>query len=135
MKIKKIGHCCLLINYKGLNFLTDPGNYSDVQNDINGIDIIIITHEHQDHFHIESVKKILKNNPNAQIITNKAVAKILAEDNIKSKIIGENEQFTINNVLIEGFGHEHAEIYKTWGSVENTGYFIDQNFFIQEMHL
>ena len=38
MNITKLGHCCLLIEEKGLRILTDPGAYSTGQNEIKNID-------------------------------------------------------------------------------------------------
>ena len=83
MKITKFGHCCLLIEENNLRILTDPGNYSTAQNDIKNIDIVLITHEHPDHFHVESLKKLLENNPQAKIITNNGVGALLKELNIE----------------------------------------------------
>jgi L-ascorbate metabolism protein UlaG (beta-lactamase superfamily) len=125
MHIKKIGHCCLLIQHKNVTILTDPGVFSSEQNDVTGIDIVLVTHEHQDHFHVDSVKKILVNNPNAKIVANKAVAALLEKETIPCMIVGEGEKNDTLGVLIEGYGHKHAEIYKEIGQVENTGYFID----------
>jgi L-ascorbate metabolism protein UlaG (beta-lactamase superfamily) len=129
MKIKKLGHCCLLIKTEKATILTDPGNYSTLQNDVTGIDVILITHEHQDHFHLESLKKVLENNPSAKIITNASIGKLLEEQKISFEIVSEGQSNDTYGVLIEGYGHEHAEIYKTWGRVENTGYFIDGKLF------
>ena len=39
MKIKKIGHCCLLIKLDNLTILTDPGAFSTSQNKVTGIEI------------------------------------------------------------------------------------------------
>jgi len=85
MKVTKFGHCCLLIEEKGLRILTDPGSYSTAQNDIKNIDVILITHEHADHMHIPSLKNCIKNNPKARIITNKGVAKMLDNEKIRNK--------------------------------------------------
>ena len=64
MNVTKLDHCCLLINHKGLRILTDPGHYTvDLQNRLKNIDIILITHEHQDHLHTESLHELIKNNP------------------------------------------------------------------------
>jgi L-ascorbate metabolism protein UlaG (beta-lactamase superfamily) len=63
MKITKIGHCCLLIEEKGLRILTDPGAWSEAQNELKNIQLILITHEHQDHFYLDSLKQVLKKQP------------------------------------------------------------------------
>jgi L-ascorbate metabolism protein UlaG (beta-lactamase superfamily) len=129
MKITKIGHCCLLIEEKGVRILTDPGTYSTAQNEIKGIDLILITHEHADHLHIDSLKQVLKNNPQSKIITNKGVAVLLDKEEINYSLIEDNQKLTFNNILIEGFGKKHAEMYKTVNPVDNTGYFISNKLF------
>ena len=129
MNIHKHGHCCLVIETNGKRIMTDPGNYTVSQNEEKNIDIILITHEHADHFHIESVKAVLANNPNAKIITNHAVGKLLDAEHIAYEIVAHGGVTTEHGVLIEGFGEKHAEIYKEFGQVENTGYFIDNKLF------
>lgn len=129
MKISKLGHCCLLIEEKGLKILTDPGNYSTLQNDVKDIDVILITHEHADHLHIESLKKVLGNNPKAEIITNASVGKILEKENISFNLLEDRQNLSLQDVLFEGFGNEHQEIYESFGMVQNTGYFIGQRLF------
>ena len=79
MKIKKIGHCCLLIEIDGTWILTDPGAFSGAQNQVTHIDVILITHEHVDHLHTKSLQEVLKNNPEAQVITNTGAGKMLDE--------------------------------------------------------
>ncbi len=127
MKIKKLGHCCFVVEPKeGIRIMTDPGAFSNLQIEEKNINLIIITHEHQDHLHVDSLKKVLINNPNALIITNTSVGKILAENNISFKKVEEGERFEIDGVNIVGFGNTHAEIYETFGVVQNTGYMIDR---------
>ena len=63
MTITKIGHCCLLIEFNERKILTDPGTFSSAQNTLIGIDVVLITHEHADHIHVESLAEIIKNNP------------------------------------------------------------------------
>ena len=131
MNIKKIGHCCLVIKIpsmtdskKTLTILTDPGSFTTEQDELTGVDIVLITHEHQDHFHIESVKKILANNPNAVIITNATVGAKLDGESIAWERVGDKEKNDAHGTLIEGYGHRHAVIYEEWGETENTGYMI-----------
>ncbi len=129
MHIKKLGHCCLLIKTNGVTIMTDPGNYSTLQNEATGIDLVLITHEHRDHFHLESLKKVLENNPNAKIITNSAVGKLLDTEGIAHEVVTEGGKSDGHGVLIEAYGHEHAGIYRNLYLVENTGYFIAGKLF------
>jgi L-ascorbate metabolism protein UlaG (beta-lactamase superfamily) len=109
--------------------MTDPGSYSTLQDQEMDIDIILITHEHSDHFHLESLKKVIFNNPQAKIITNNAVGKLLDVEKISYEILENGNSLIEQEIVIEGFGEKHAEIYPGWGQVENTGYFIESKFF------
>ena len=92
---------------------------------IEDINIILITHEHNDHLHIDSLREVLDNNQNALVITNTSVGKVLDQSNIKYKIVEEGEKFEIEGINIIAFGSTHAEIYNDFGKVQNTGYMID----------
>lgn len=124
MKIQKIGHCCLVIKDQGKIILTDPGAFTEAQNNIFGIDIILITHEHSDHFHIASVKAILKNSPQAVVITNTAVGALLDKEKIPYQILEGGKSRNFDQLSLESFGSLHAEIHSSLPRVQNTGYII-----------
>jgi L-ascorbate metabolism protein UlaG (beta-lactamase superfamily) len=129
VKITKFGHCCLLLDIDGVKILTDPGSFTDEQNTITGIDAVLITHSHQDHYHAESVPQIVKNNPEAVFVTNGEVGKLLEAAGVPYTRAGNGEGAEVKGVHIEGFGTKHAEIYGEMGQVENTGYFIADKFY------
>src|SRR3989344_8079230 len=130
MKITKFGHCCLLIEEEGLRVLTDPGFFTTAQNETENVDVLLITHEHVDHFHVESVKKILEKN-SLKIITNSAVKTLLEKEGITENIqvVEDGQSCEINGVTFTGHGNEHALIHQEWPSVQNTGYFIGPRLF------
>lgn len=119
----------MVVEVNGKRIMTDPGSYSTLQKEENNIDVILFTHEHQDHFHLESLQTVLANNPNAKIITNKSVGKLLDESGIKYALVSDGESMEVDGVLIEGFGKSHEEIFESFGLVENTGYFINNTLF------
>jgi L-ascorbate metabolism protein UlaG (beta-lactamase superfamily) len=129
MKINKLGHCCLLIEEGNLRLLTDPGEWTTAQNDVQKLNVILITHEHRDHFHIESLKKIQANNPEVRIFTNQGVGKILEQESLSYELLEHGQNTVIEDVLIEGYGEKHAVIYPEVPSVINTGYLIANRFF------
>ncbi len=129
MKIKKLGHCCFVVDVNGKRVMTDPGSYSYLQNEEKGVDLIVITHEHPDHLHIESLKKVLENNPNIKIVTNSSVGKLLADAGITFELLEEGGSGEYDGVHLEAHGKIHEEIYKEFGRVQNTGYFIGHDLF------
>lgn len=130
MKIKKIGHCCLVIDINDVRILTDPGAFTvDEHKNVSDVDIILITHEHGDHLHTDSLKEIIKNNPDARVYTNSSVGKILDEQGIRYKVLEGTDSETVNDILLEAFDGKHEEIFEDFGIVQNTGYFIANKLF------
>jgi L-ascorbate metabolism protein UlaG (beta-lactamase superfamily) len=129
MNITKFGHCCLMIETKGRRILVDPGRFSTDQNQLLDIDIVLITHEHGDHCHTESVLQIMANNPDAIIVTNTSVAALLQDLEVETHVIEGRDSATVADILIEAFDGKHEKMFEEFGLVQNTGYFVDNNFF------
>ena len=129
MKIRKIGHCCLVIETHGKKIVTDPGTYSKGQEEERDVDLIVITHEHADHLHLDSLKELVKHNPQAEIITNQGVATILDREGIAYTLVRDGMHYEKDGLVLEGMGTEHAVVYPGLPGVENTGYFIAEQLF------
>lgn len=119
----------MLVEEGEARILVDPGSYSDMQNDVRDLDSILITHEHQDHLDMGSLKAILQNNPEAKIMTNAGAGKILVEQGIEYQEVRDRDSTTIKDVLIEVFGKDHALIHSSIPVIPNTGLFIANRFF------
>jgi len=132
MKVKKFGHCCLLIEEKGIKILTDPGAYTDldiVVKEALDVDVILITHEHADHVHVPSLVKLLENNEGVRVITNVSVGKLLDAESIKYEVLEDGKSLEIDGVKFEAFDGKHEEIYGEFGQVQNTGFFINDSLY------
>lgn len=129
MTITKYGHCCLLLEIAGKRILTDPGSFSSGYEFLTELDIILITHEHADHCHTESVAKLVEANPEVIVVSNSSVARLLQEQEIDTHIIEGKDSATVLDVLIEAFDGKHEEIFESYGIVQNTGYLINNSFF------
>ena len=129
MTITKYGQCCLLIEVSGKRILTDPGRFSTAQNDLENLDLILITHEHADHLHTESLEAILEKNPGVKIITNEGVGKILDEMGVEYDVLEGTSTGEYAGIALEAQDGPHAEIFEEFGQVQNTGYFIAEELF------
>ena len=130
MKIKKLGHCCLVIEENGKRIMADPGSWTIEEQILEkNIDLIIITHEHGDHIHVESLKKIIENSPNVKIITNSGVGKILDEAGAEYEILENKKIKEFFGIEFEAHECKHEEIFEEIGQVQNTGFFIGKRLF------
>ncbi|HEY4515645.1 MAG TPA: MBL fold metallo-hydrolase [Candidatus Paceibacterota bacterium] len=126
MKITKLGHCCLLIETKGKRILTDPGSYTvDAHSKLENIDYILFTHEHQDHYHLESLKILLKKNPKAVVYTSSSVSELLEKEGIAHTKVAHKETISLGDIAIVGTGEKHAQMHSSIPLSENMGFFID----------
>lgn len=114
---------------KPVRIMTDPGAWSTRQNEVKGVDVVLITHEHADHYHLESLRAVLANNPEARIVTNRGVGKLLDAAQIPYELLEHGDAKEFGGVRVEGHGEKHAVIYQDFGQVVNTGYFIANRFF------
>jgi len=130
MTITKIGHCCLLVDLKTAVVLTDPGKFTVTSPLPKRVDVVVISHEHSDHVHVPTVQALREHFPEVPIVTNSAVAHLLAEAAITNVTVLEGTAAaTIAGVYFEAFDATHAEIFESVGQVQNTGYFISERLF------
>lgn len=130
MKITKFAHSCLLIEVDGTKILTDLGSWNPEVPEVSGLDAVLITHEHQDHFDIEKLKTLLSQNEGAKVITHASVGEKLSEVGIKYQGIEPGERIEVKGVSVESCGSDHAIIYGRVSPCRNTGYLIADKFYI-----
>lgn len=123
MKITKYGHSCLLVEEGSVRLLIDPGQWSQVP-ELEAIDAILITHNHQDHCDPSTITRLLVKNPDAKIISHVEVGEMLQREGIAYTPIEEGARMEVNGVSVESFGTKHAIIYGDFPQCRNTGYLI-----------
>ena len=128
MRITKIGHSCLLIEEGTVRILMDPGNYSPVPQ-AEGVNVILITHEHDDHCYLPAIQQVIKKNPAAEVITHAAVGKKLEAVGLKWTAIADGEALQRNGVKVASYGSKHARIHQDIPIVANTGFLIADRLF------
>ncbi len=131
MHITKLGHCCLTIEVNGLRILTDPGMWTIAEHSaVKNIDAILVTHDHPDHVHTDSIKIILQNNPNAKVYANSGTGTSLTEAGISFETLeGTSKAIVKKDIELEAFDCSHEPIYVGIAMPQNTGYWIGPDLF------
>lgn len=111
MKITRFAQSCILIETHNKRILVDPGNLqykeSYPENEWSNIDILLITHKHRDHCHIDAIQKITKN-LKTNFYTTKEVAD--AYPGLSPKIIKAEDIIKFDDITIEVVKAVHGYI-------------------------
>ncbi len=68
MKITKYQHACFSVEIDGKLLIVDPGNFTTDLEASDNVAVIVITHEHPDHFDLTAIDAIVSRNPHAVIV-------------------------------------------------------------------
>lgn len=96
------------------------------------INYVFITHEHADHYHLDSLRVIIDNNPEVLIYTNESVSAILTREGIYHHLIKDGGESLIDDgkISVKGVGHKHALMHKSIPASDNTGFLFDEKLFL-----
>jgi L-ascorbate metabolism protein UlaG (beta-lactamase superfamily) len=132
--ITKLVHACLLVESNGSRILLDPGifTWQDERFDISmveGVDRILITHEHADHVNANLVTAALERSNNAVVETTPALQEILGEQGIDAVTKGTPRFSAPHERIPTGPGPENIGFHVA-GAVSHPG---DSHSFIETM--
>ncbi len=98
IKIDFLGHSGFLIsNENGKRIAIDPYNISD---NVDKVDIILITHSHYDHCSIKDISKLVKEGT-ILVVTPDSQSKITKIDGVEMQIVEVGDELEFGNVKIE----------------------------------
>ena len=121
MQITRFGHAAILVEVAGQRILIDPGAFSS--NDVfelDGLDAIVVTHQHADHLDQGRIGGLLERNPDAVRLSDPETASIV--DAFSAHTDG--DVTTLGGVELHGIGTTHAEILPAIPRVTNTGVLV-----------
>lgn len=122
MQITHLGHACVLVEAAGKRLLIDPGNFSDAWHHITGLDAILVTHQHPDHFDPEHVPALMAANPGAIVALERQLAEKQGGD--VTALAPEQTIDLGGGVEIHAVGGDHAVIHRDLPRVGNVGLVI-----------
>ncbi|RKT77737.1 L-ascorbate metabolism protein UlaG (beta-lactamase superfamily) [Terracoccus luteus] len=124
MRVTHLGHACLLVEAADRRILVDPGNLSPAWHDLEGLDAVLVTHNHPDHLDLEAAARMLRANPGAAVHTDTLSAQKLGEQGLDVTPTSAGEAFTVGDVSVTPVGELHAFNHEAMPRIPNVGYVL-----------
>ncbi|NJP45485.1 MBL fold metallo-hydrolase [Actinacidiphila epipremni] len=125
MELTKKRHACVRLEKDGQTLVIDPGGFSE-QDAAEGADVLLVTHEHPDHFDPGKLRAVLDARPAAELWALASVAGQLAAGYPgRVHTVGQGDTFTAAGFDVQVHGELHAVIHPDIPRVTNVGYLVD----------
>ncbi|MEU7016579.1 MBL fold metallo-hydrolase [Streptomyces sp. NPDC046385] len=129
MKLTKNTHACVRLEKDGRSLVIDPGAFTE-QDAAIGADVLLVTHEHPDHYDEGRLRAALEANPAAELWTLRSVAEQLAAAFPgRVRTVGHGDTFTAAGFDVQVHGELHAVIHPDIPRITNVGFLIDGSVF------
>ncbi|GAA2124460.1 MBL fold metallo-hydrolase [Streptomyces synnematoformans] len=125
MELTKKGHSCVRLAKDGAVLVVDPGGFSEEDAAL-GADVLLVTHEHPDHFDEGRLRAALDADPAARLWTLRSVAERLSGAYPgRVHTVGEGDVVSAAGFEVEVHGQWHAVIHPDIPRITNVGYLVD----------
>jgi L-ascorbate metabolism protein UlaG (beta-lactamase superfamily) len=124
MRLIKYAHACVRLERDGATLVIDPGTWTE-DAALDGVDHILVTHEHFDHIDTERLTKLAGSNPRLRVYAPEGVADSLNSDGVTASAVRAGETFQVGDFTVDAVGGDHAEIYDGLPGIANVGYIVD----------
>ncbi|MFJ6808181.1 MBL fold metallo-hydrolase [Streptomyces anulatus] len=129
LTLTKKTHSCVRFEKEGRVLVIDPGGFSEDDAAL-GADVVLVTHEHPDHFNEARLRVGLEANPAAEIWTLRSVAEQLsAAFPGRVHTVGEGDAFSAAGFDVTVHGELHAVIHPDIPRITNVGFLVDGSVF------
>ena len=128
MRLRKFGHCCLLVEDDGERLLVDPGVFSTDLESLTGLTAVLVTHVHEDHLDVDRLHGLLEHNPNAMVICDQMSAGALEEKGVDAHVVHGGDLVDVG-LRLRVYESDHAVIHPELPNVPILGYLISDRFF------
>lgn len=129
MQLTKYTHACVRLDDGDRSLAIDPGSFSEVEEALDGVHDVLITHEHADHVDAAALGRVVARDSSLRIWAPAAVAAALAGLGDHVSPVGPGESFTAAGFAVTTHGGQHALIHTSIPVVANVGFCVDGRLF------
>ena len=130
LRLTKHAHACVALDRPGGHLLIDPGSFTpDARQLVADTAVVLITHEHPDHFDEELLAAALQDRPELKVIGPAAVVGRWDARPGQITAVAAGDRLTLEGFEVTVSGELHAEIHPDIPRCANVGYLVDGDVF------
>ena len=130
MHIVQFGHACVLLDTGSARLLIDPGTLATGFEQTEGLDAVLITHQHFDHLDRDRLPALLAANPGATLVVDPDSVGIVRELGLDHTVANAGDRLTLAGATVDVIGGRHADIYNGLPGITNVGYLVEDGAFL-----
>ncbi len=130
MRVTKFSHACVRIERDGAVVVIDPGVWSESELALDGVDAVLLTHEHADHIDADKLADALAKRPHATVFAPAAViSKFEGQWAGLATSVQPGQSVDAAGLAVRVFGGWHALIHGDIPRVPNNGYLVEERLY------
>lgn len=128
MQLTKFTHSCVRIaDDNDRRLVIDPGVFSEVPEALEGVDAVLITHQHPDHLDVERLAAAAAANADLRVwAPGDTAGQLEAVEALAGRVtaVGPGESFVAGGLQVRTFGGQHALIHASIPVISNVAYLV-----------
>lgn len=129
MKVTKYTHSCVRLETATGALVVDPGVFGgadELDTALDGVEAVLVTHEHPDHLDVAQVSRLLGTRPGLRVWGPPPVAELLADHRDQVTVVAAGESFEAGGLAVRTAGGQHALIHHSIPVVPNVAYLVGE---------
>jgi L-ascorbate metabolism protein UlaG (beta-lactamase superfamily) len=122
--LTKFSHACVRLERDGAVLVIDPGKFSE-RAALDGVDAVLVTHEHMDHLDVDQLADALARRPSVTVYTHPDVVPKMGPLEGAITTVQSGELFEAAGFTVRAYGGLHADIHPDVPRVVNLGFLVE----------
>ena len=123
MRLTKLEHSALVIEHSGTKLFIDPGKFTTPITEAAGAVAVVITHQHDDHWTPDQLRRIVEANTEVRLFGPAGVAAAAADFDIE--VVDAGDEVEAGPFRLRFFGGRHAIIHRSIPVIDNVGVLVN----------